>query len=68
MIRPYSDHDLDELLDVWYRASVIAHSFLTPEFLQRERRQIAEQWLPMAETSVYEFDGRVVGFLSLIGP
>lgn len=67
MIRPYADHDLGELLDVWYRASLIAHSFLSDEFFDTERRLIAESWLPMAETTVYETDGRVVGFLSLIG-
>jgi putative acetyltransferase len=66
-IRPFVDEDLSELLDVWYRASLIAHSFLPEEFFERERREIAERWLPMAETAVYESDGRVVGFLSLIG-
>ncbi|MDH3730169.1 MAG: GNAT family N-acetyltransferase [Acidimicrobiia bacterium] len=65
--RPYSDKDLVELLDVWYRASLIAHSFLTEEFFESERREIIERWLPIAETTVYETDGRVVGFLSLIG-
>lgn len=67
MIRLYSDDDLDQLLDVWYRASLLAHSFLSKEFLESERGQIAEQWLPVAETVVYETDGRVVGFLALIG-
>ncbi|MEA2000447.1 MAG: GNAT family N-acetyltransferase [Actinomycetota bacterium] len=67
MIRPYTDDDLDGLLDVWYRASLIVHSFLSEEFFEAERRQIAERWLPMAETLVYESGGRVVGFLSLIG-
>ena len=67
MIRLYTDEDLGELLDVWYRASLIAHSFLSNEFFETERRQIAEHWLPMTETTVYETDGRVVGFLSLIG-
>ena len=67
MIRLYTDEDLGELLDVWYRASLIAHSFLSNEFFKTDRRQIAEHWLPTAETTVYETDGRVVGFLSLIG-
>jgi putative acetyltransferase len=66
-IRPYAVADLEELLDVWYRASLVAHSFLPEEFFAAERRAIAEQWLPMAETVVYESDGGVVGFLSLIG-
>ena len=66
MIRAFSEGDLEELLDVWYRASLIAHSFLSQEFLAVERREIADVWLPMAETMVYEADGRVVGFLALI--
>jgi putative acetyltransferase len=67
MIRPYIDEDLGGLLDVWYRASLIAHSFLSEEFFETERRLIAERWLPIAETMVYETSGRVVGFLALIG-
>jgi putative acetyltransferase len=67
MIRPYADEDMGPLLDVWYRASLIAHSFLSEEFFEAERRQIAEEWLAMAETTVSEVDGTVVGFLSLVG-
>ena len=67
MIRPYSSGDLDAVLDVWYQASVVAHSFLPEEFFENERRQIADQWLPVAETVVYETGDRVVGFLALIG-
>ena len=67
MIRPYTEEDLGELLDVWYWASLIAHSFLTEEFFDQERRQIAKHWLPVADTMVYETDGRVVGFLAMIG-
>ena len=66
MIRPFVGSDVVGLLDVWYRASLIAHPFLTEEFLERERVEIVERWLPMAETTVIQGDGRVVGFLSLI--
>ena len=67
MIRPYADDDRDELLEVWYEASVVAHSFLTDGFFATERQQIAELWLSIAETLVYETDGRVLGFLALVG-
>jgi putative acetyltransferase len=67
MIRSFADRDVEDLLDVWHRASLIAHPFLTEGFLQRERVEIVERWLPTAETTVFESDGRVVGFLSLIG-
>jgi putative acetyltransferase len=67
VIRPYEDGDLDQLLDVWYRASRLAHAFLPEDFFARERQQIADEWLPVAETIVYLDDDRVVGFLSLVG-
>ncbi len=67
MIRAYQDRDLDELLGVWHRASLGAHPFLSEAFLSREREMIAEVYLPVAETWVYVKEGRVVGFISLIG-
>lgn len=65
VIRVYTDDDLGAVLDIWYRASVIAHSFLNEAFFDTERRQIAEEWLPASETSVLELDGRVLGFVSV---
>jgi len=67
MIRKYEDNDLEELLDAWYSASKIAHPFLSEEFLEQERKNIAFDHLPNAETWVYELDGVVIGFIALIG-
>lgn len=67
VIRSFADDDLDGVLDVWYRASVEAHSFLSEAFFESERRHIAEQWLPASETSVFELDRRVLGFVSMLG-
>ncbi len=67
MIRKYNTGDLAELLDVWYDASQIAHSFLDSEFFDQERKEIRQKHLPIAESWVFEEEGRVVGFISLIG-
>lgn len=67
MLRPYRPADCDAILDVWARASALAHPFLGAEFLEQERSNIPNVYLPMAETMVWEEAGRVVGFLSLIG-
>lgn len=67
MIRAYTSRDTDDLVDVWYRASLVAHPFLSESFLEEERSEIVQRWLPIAETAVYEVDGRVVGFISLVG-
>lgn len=67
MIRPYAETDLEEVLDAWFAASVIAHAFLPAEFFPAERVQLAERWLPSAETYVADIDGHVAGFLSIVG-
>lgn len=67
MIRPYTDNDLDAVLDVWYEASREAHAFLDEEFFAAERRAIADEYLPASETFVYQTDGRVVGSISMLG-
>ena len=67
MIREYENKDLTELLDAWYSASKVAHPFLSEEFFEQERKNIASIHLPNAETWVYELDGAVVGFIALIG-
>lgn len=66
MIRKYRDTDLKELLDAWYTASKKAHDFLGEEFFNFERKNIESTYLPLAETWVYEIDGKVIGFIALI--
>lgn len=66
MIRPYEDTDLSDLLEAWYSASRLAHSFLDEAFFERERNNIREAYLPKAETWVFEQEGVVVGFVALI--
>ncbi len=67
MIRLYQRTDLSELLEAWFSASLVGHPFLDDEFFQQEGRKLREVYLPSAETWVFEQDGVVVGFISLIG-
>lgn len=66
-IRPYADADDDDVLDVWYAASLVGHPFLSSDFLGAERQRLAEQYLPASETFVFEEAGHVVGFVAMIG-
>ena len=67
MIRPYRKEDIDQVIEIWYEASLIATPFKSEAQLSREREQIRSFWMPRAETWVYELDGVVVGFIALIG-
>lgn len=66
-IRQYEDSDLDSVLSSWERATRLAHPFMTDEFLAQERKNTAEIYLPNTDTWVIEFDGKVKGFIALMG-
>lgn len=55
MTREDQPADRDDVLRVWVDASAL------------ERKSIRNVYLPGAETWVWEADGRVVGFISLLG-
>ena len=55
-IRKYSEKDLAEVLSAWESASEVAHPFLSQGFLDQERRNIPELYLPNADTWVAEHD------------
>ncbi|MEN8374758.1 MAG: GNAT family N-acetyltransferase [Gemmatimonadota bacterium] len=67
MIRPRTEADDDAIVEVWTAASLIATPFLSPQFMADEAERIRTMWLPKAETWVYEVEGAVGGFMSLIG-
>jgi len=67
LIRQYVESDLDGVLSSWESASKIAHPFLKEEFLETERYNIPNVYLPNTDTWVAEVEGNVVGFIALMG-
>ena len=67
MIRPYQPDDVESVLDVWFAAASLAHPFLTPAFMADERETIRSVYMPITQTWVYEQEGRIIGFISLLG-
>ena len=66
IIREYREEDTKSILSCWENASVVAHPFLKQDFLEHERYNIPNIYLPNTETWVAEVDSEVVGFISLI--
>jgi len=66
-LRPYLDEDFDALVTAWRAASVVAHPFLTPDFLDAEVVSIRDVYLPASETWVAVEGEDVIGFLALLG-
>ena len=67
MIRKYTEKDCEALIEVWFTASQVATPFLSNEFLAEERDNIPKIWLSKADTWVFDAEGVVAGFISLIG-
>ncbi|MCK5812145.1 MAG: GNAT family N-acetyltransferase [Clostridiales bacterium] len=66
-IRRYKDEDLTAIISIWEKASQLAHSFLSEEFMDQERYNLSNVYILAADTWIAEVDSKVVGFISLIG-
>ncbi|MGO1117288.1 GNAT family N-acetyltransferase [Rhodovibrionaceae bacterium A322] len=66
MITSFTHDQCDAIVEIFYRASLLAHPFLTEEFLQQEKTNIRDIYLPNVETRTYQKNGQVLGFISLL--
>lgn len=66
VIRAYTENDADALTDIWYRATLTAHSFIPTELWDEHKGDLKSKYLPVAETWVAVVENRIVGFISLI--
>lgn len=55
------------MLSSWEVATRLAHEFMTDEFIAQERKNVAEIYIPNTDTWVAEIDGKVKGFIALMG-
>lgn len=67
MIRPAVPEDIPQLVDIWLRASLLAHDFIPAAFWHERADDMARIYLPGAETHVLEVAGRAIGFAALNG-
>lgn len=67
IIRQYQSEDLPQLMAVWESANALAHSFLREDVVSTVRRDIPALYIPNADVWVAVREGKVVGFLALLG-
>jgi len=66
MIRKYKESEIPVLLTIWEQATSSAHSFLPMDFNRTVKEAMASTYLPDSNTWVFEEDGEVVGFISML--
>lgn len=68
MIRQYQPEDDDDaIIAIWQSANAMAHPFLDEAFVAQVVKDMRTLYLPNAETWVLEKQGKLVGFIALIG-
>lgn len=67
LIRRYKKVDLEEMVRIWYEASVIGHSFIPASYWASQKNAMKEKYLPLAENFVFQEEGQIAGFISLVG-
>lgn len=65
MIREYKPEDLDQVMDIWYQSSTLAHDFLEDDFVQIVKKAMYDIYIPKSKTWVYIKDEKPIGFISM---
>lgn len=66
MIRKTLPGDMDRLMEIWLEANLDAHHFLPTDYWHSHWEEVRTVYFPQAETYVWEENGRLEGFLSLM--
>jgi len=66
MIRKHKEQDLEQIINVWYQSSTLAHPFLNSSFVEKVKSDMTNIYIPNSETWVYEIDNKIVGFISML--
>ncbi len=66
MIRKAKAADIDKIMQIWLDANIKAHSFIAPVYWQKHFDDVKNNYLPQAETFVYEDKHQLKGFISIL--
>ncbi|HBQ3113320.1 GNAT family N-acetyltransferase [Klebsiella pneumoniae] len=65
-VRRAINNDFNELTEIWFEASIIAHSFIPDSYWEKNKVKMQETYLPMSEVYVAEDSKNIYGFIALV--
>jgi len=66
MIRKHTEKDIDQIINIWYSASTLAHPFLKTTFVEKVKKDMREIYIPNSETWIFEENNSAIGFISML--
>ncbi|MBP7342768.1 MAG: GNAT family N-acetyltransferase [Deltaproteobacteria bacterium] len=67
MIRAFEVSDMNDVLDIWLRASIETHNFVGREFWKSKIEDMQKTYIPASDTYVFIDSEVIKGFFSLHG-
>ncbi len=65
-IRKLTPKDIETVVALWYKASVIAHDFIPRDYWNKNKEAMANKYLPNSETYLAIDDKKIAGFVSMV--
>ncbi|MDY4004551.1 N-acetyltransferase [Fusobacterium varium] len=66
MIRNLKNDDIDIVMELWKNSTIEAQNFISDSYWLENYDNVKNNYLPNSDTYVYEEDGEIKGFVSLI--
>ncbi len=66
MIRNLKNDDIDIVMELWKESTIEAQNFIPDSYWLENYDNVKNNYLPNSDTYVYEEDGEIKGFVSLI--
>lgn len=67
MIKQLDNFEIDELMEIWLKTNITAHSFIPEEYWINNYGLVKEEYIPASTTFIYKEDHMVKGFISVMG-
>ena len=66
MIRKFKEEDTVKVMTIWTRGNFQAHPFIDKDYWLLNFNRVKDEYLKKAYTLVYEENGEIKGFISLL--
>ncbi|EJO5347091.1 N-acetyltransferase [Clostridium botulinum] len=66
MIKKLEKFETEEVMDIWLKTNITAHSFIPKEYWIKNYNVVKEEYIPNAKIFIYKEDNMIKGFISII--
>ncbi|MDW7733597.1 MAG: hypothetical protein SCH66_14360 [Methanolobus sp.] len=67
MIGKFRTIEINDVMDIWLRTNITAHSFIPEHYWIENYNVVKEEYLPVSATFVYREDNTIKAFISVAG-